>query len=122
MELTAKEGEKNFQLRKTIKELKKASIENDAAIWKRVAEDLDKPNRDRRAVNIYKIERNAKDGETIVVPGKVLGTGELNKDVKVAAYNFSSSAYRKVKEAGEALTLKELVDNNPEGEGVRILG
>ncbi len=114
--------EKNRHLKGVIQDLKQASIENGVNIWKRVAEDLEKPNRERRTVNVYKIERNAEEGETIVVPGKVLGTGDLSKNVTVAAYNFSNSAFRKIKEAGEVLTIRELLDENPEGEEVRILG
>ncbi|MFC1648459.1 50S ribosomal protein L18e [Nanoarchaeota archaeon] len=114
--------EKNPQMAKLVQELKKSSIEQGVGIWKRVAEDLEKPSRKRREVNIYLIDRIAKDGETLVVPGKVLGTGELGKKVKVAALNFSDSAYSKIKAKGEALTLLELMKKNPKGKDVRILG
>jgi large subunit ribosomal protein L18e len=113
---------KNPQLKELIDALKRASIENDVAVWKRLAEDLEKPSRARREVNVYKIDRHAEAGDVIVVPGKVLGTGQLTKDVTVAAYNFSGSAFEKIDDAGTALYLKDLVNDNPEGKDVRILG
>ena len=112
----------NPHMERLVRELKKASIDNGVGIWKRVAEDLEKSNRNRRIVNVYSIERNSKEGETVVVPGKVLGTGEISKKVTVAAYNFSDSAYKKIKENGEALSLMELVKKNPKGKDVRIIG
>mgnify|MGYP005838189623 CR=1 FL=1 len=113
---------KHAQLTQLVKELKKNSIENNVKIWKRVATDLEKPTRRRREVNIYSIDQNAEKNETIIVPGKVLGTGELSKKVVVAAFNFSESAYNKIKEKGEAITIQELVKRNPKGEKVRIIG
>ncbi|MFH1589111.1 MAG: 50S ribosomal protein L18e [archaeon] len=113
---------KHEQLTELIQELKKNSIENNVKIWKRVASDLEKPTRNARTVNIFKIEKYAKANETIIVPGKVLGTGELTKKVKVAAFNFSDSAFKKINEKGEVLTIKELLKINPKGKKVRILG
>lgn len=114
--------EKHIQLQELITELKKNSIANKVKIWKRLAVDLEKPTRIRREVNIYKIEQYAKPNETIVVPGKVLGTGELTKKVTVAAFNFSDSAYQKIKAKGQAISIPDLIKNNPKGKKVRILG
>ena len=79
---------KNEQLMELLQLLKKTAIENKVAVWKRVATDLEKPTRRKRLVNIYKIEKHAKDDETVVVPGKVLGTGDFTKKITVAAYSF----------------------------------
>jgi len=105
-----------------ISELKKNSIENKVPLWKRIATDLEKSSRKRRVVNIYKIDKYSKDGEIVIVPGKVLGTGELTKKVKVVAFNFSEEAYSKIKSNGEALSIPELLKTNPKGKKVRILG
>ena len=72
--------------------------------------------------NIYKIEKYAKDNEIVVVPGKVLGTGMLNKKVTVAAYNFSQEAYSKINAKGNAISIKNLVQKNPKGEKIRLMG
>lgn len=102
--------------------LKKTAIENKAPVWKRVASDLEKPTRRRRVVNVYKIEKYAKDNEIVVVPGKVLGTGDLNKKVTVAAFNFSDDAFKKIKEKGNAISIKELIEKNPQGKKIRLMG
>src|SRR4030042_2368878 len=114
-----KQVRKNEQLMELLQLLKKTAIENNAAIWKRVASDLEAPTRKRRLVNVYKLEKYAKDNETVVVPGKVLGTGELNKKIIVAAYTFSEQAVQKINEKGKTMSIKELVENNPKGNKVR---
>ena len=57
---------KNPTITALVQELKKASIEQDVALWKRIAEDLECPSRQRRNVNVFKIESLARDGETLV--------------------------------------------------------
>jgi large subunit ribosomal protein L18e len=109
---------KNEQLEKLIRDMK--AVKSD--FWTRIAHDLDKPTRDRRIVNVNKIDKVCKENETIIVPGKVLGTGDLNKKVNVCAYQFSEEAIRKIKEKGEALSIQELMTKNPSGKGVRIIG
>jgi len=112
---------KNQQLTELLQLLRKTAIENNAAVWRRVASDLEKPTRKKRIVNIYKIEKYAQDNEVVVVPGKVLGTGELTKKVTVAAYNFSDEAYKKIKERGNPLSIKELLEKNPQGKKIRLM-
>lgn len=113
---------KNDELKRLISELKKASIENKVKIWKRVAKDLEKPSRERRIVNVQSLSLHAKKGEIVIVPGKVLGSGELNEAIKVAALSFSEEAQRKISGKGEFMTIYDLVKNNPSGKKVRILG
>ena len=114
-------GPTNFQLQQLLLELENRALGN--RFWKRVLFDLKKSSRQRRTVNVYKIDRYARDGETVLVPGKVLSVGEINKPVAVAAVNFSAEAKRKIIEAkGKALSIKELLQSNPDGKKVRILG
>jgi len=92
-------------------------------VWKAAAKNLEKPSRQRRQVNIYKIDKHVQDGELALVPGKVLGVGELTKSVTVAAFAFSQEARNKIEASnGKILTIKELMKQNPKGKGVRILG
>jgi large subunit ribosomal protein L18e len=114
--------QKNEQLMELLQLLKKTAIENDVAIWKRVASDLEAPTRRRRVINVYKLDKFTKDNEIVVVPGKVLGTGELNKKITVAAYTFSEQALQKINAKGKALSIKELVEKNPKGSKIRIMG
>jgi len=109
----------NAELQQLIVELKKAKV----LLWKRIAADLSKPSRQRRVVNLTRIAQNAKEGEVIVVPGKVLSGGDITQKVNVAAYTFSDSAVEKIKKAnGSTMTIAELLKSNPTGKGIRILG
>lgn len=90
---------------------------------RRLLEELGKPNRRRRELNLGQLERVARPGEIIFVPGKVLGGGYIKKKLTVGAFSFSSKAYRQILEAGgEALTLKEFLSRYGSGSGVRLVG
>lgn len=95
--------------------------EQDAAVWSSVAENLGKVNRDRAEVNLSDIERVAEEGGTVVVPGKVLGSGYLNKEVTVAAFKASNSAKNQIQQNGEFMFIQDLVEENPEGENVQVI-
>lgn len=114
---------KNEKLESLIKELKKTSINEKVNIWKRIAKDLEKPSRIRRIVNLYNINLNAKENEIVIVPGKILATGDLNKKITIAAYEISKQAEEKIKLSGSKLiSIEELIQKNPKGNKVRILG
>jgi len=91
-------------------------------IWKRVAEELSRSRRQRAEVNLSKLDAYAEDGGTVLVPGKVLGTGVLSKKVTVAAFSFSDSAKKLIKDAGgKTVSIDGLCKANPEGRGVILL-
>jgi large subunit ribosomal protein L18e len=68
-------------------------------LWKRVRRLVAVPARRRASVNLYKIERYSKDGENIIVPGKVLSSGEIKHKVNITAIEFSAPALKSLKEA-----------------------
>ena len=114
-------GPTNYQLQLLLEELEPKI--HSSRFWKRIADDIKKPSRQRREVNLYTIEKNAQDNETIIVPGKVLSMGNLTKKVTIAALNFSSEAQRKIKDAqGKTMTIHELFRQNPDGKKIKILG
>ncbi len=115
--------DKNPLLRDAIISLHKASKDNKAPIWDAVARLLNKPSRRRHEVNLFLLERNLEKGQVAVVPGNVLGTGEITKKVTVAALRFSGEAEAKIKKAGGAtLSIEALIEKHPKGEKVRIIG
>lgn len=95
--------------------------QSDAPVYNSVAEHLGKVNRKRPEVNVSDVERVAEDGDTVLVPGKVLGTGRLTKEVDVAAFKASRGAREKIEENGDFMFIQDLVEENPEGENVRIV-
>lgn len=113
----------NEHLVSLIKELRTKAIKEKVNLWRRLADELSRSTRSRRIVNLIRIAQYAKPGETVVVPGKVLGLGELTQKVDVAAYQFSNSAIEKITQiGGNIITLEELMDKNPKGNKVRIIG
>ena len=111
-------GPSNPNLQSLIKDLKTLSITNKANIWKRVATELERPSRNRRKVNLHEIEKHSKDGETVLVPGKVLATGDLTKQVKVAAWAFSEQATVKIK---DSTSINQIMKDNPKGSKIRLI-
>ncbi len=100
---------------------KQASAEN-APIWKAVATDLKRANRKNKEVNVYHIDKYSDDDETILVPGKVLGEGNITHNVTVAAFKFSQEAINKINAAGgKCLKIDELMAENPKGSNVKII-
>jgi len=87
--------------------------------WKKVAEVLSRVKRKQIKLNLDEINKKAEEGDTIVVPGKVLGMGELDKKIKIAAFSFSESAREKLKK--DAVKIKEEIKKNAKAEGIKIL-
>ncbi len=108
--------------RALINALNKTSTKHDVGIWKRVAELLSRPARKRPTVNVGKIGRHTHDGDIVIVPGKVLGSGSLPHKVTVAALNASASARSVIVGAGGSLiSINELLSKEPKGKGVVII-
>ncbi|MDP6600043.1 MAG: 50S ribosomal protein L18e [Candidatus Woesearchaeota archaeon] len=116
-------GPTNPLLEKLIEELKKRSNEQSVNLWKRIALDLERPTRKRRVVNLSRINRHTKEDETIIVPGKILGTGMLNHKLTISAYQFSEQAKDKIEKANaKIIPLLELSKDKPDGKKIRIIG
>lgn len=115
-------GPTNTTLRKLIRDLRKLANQYKAPVWDYVADILERPSRSRVVVNVSKLERVSSDNEVIVVPGKLLGAGTISKKVVVAAFSFSPKAVEKVRNAGgQVMSIKDLINVNPRGSGVRVV-
>jgi len=85
-----------------------------------LAKKLSYPNSHYVSINIDRLN-NIKENRVIVV-GKVLGSGEINKKISIAALGFSESAKEKLKKAGcEMKTIKKEILNNPKLDKVEII-
>jgi large subunit ribosomal protein L18e len=90
--------------------------------WGKVAQRISGSSRNYSSVNLDEIERASKEGESVVVVGKVLGSGSITKKVRVCALGFSESAKEKIKSAkGETVLLADEIKKNPKAQGVNIL-
>jgi len=112
----------NPNLLSLIEGLRAEGYESNVPLWVSLSKRMSKPTRHQCEVNISKINRFTKEGDTIVVPGKVLGSGELDHKVTVAAFKFSDTARNKIDKVGETMSINELMEKNPKGSNVRIFG
>ena len=104
-------------------DLRKASVANDAPIWRKLAEYALKPSIARRDINVNRISQLTKENDTVVFPGKVLGTGNVSHKITLCSFSISNSAAAKVVEnGGKIISYLELIKQNPTGKGVVLLG
>jgi len=82
-----------------------------------LAKKLSIPRKLQAKMNLDQLN-NLKRNKIIVV-GKVLGKGEIEKKIEVAALSFSESAKEKLKKKGcEIKTIKQEIEKNPTMKGV----
>lgn len=93
-----------------------------AKSWNKIAQIVSGGRRSYPDINLSQIDKESSDGDILVIPGKVLGNGNLTKKVKICALYFSSSAFQKIKESKcEAIKLVDEIKKNPNAEGVKII-
>jgi large subunit ribosomal protein L18e len=113
----------NQSLIALISDLKDQSRSSGSALWRDVALRLETSRSNWAQPNLSRLSRHAKDEDMILVPGKLLGSGDIFGKANVAAFSVSSSARSKIGAAGgRVITIRELMKENPNGKGVRILG
>jgi len=105
------------------RDLKKASVKNDAPIWAKLAEYALKPSIARRDINLNRISQLTKENDTVVFPGKVLGTGNVPHKITLCSFSISNSAADKIiGNGGKLISYSDLIEQNPTGKGVVLLG
>ena len=113
----------NPELISLIRDLKKNSTKSQTELWRKLAEKLSSSKRSRTAVNISRLNRFTKKGETVVVPGKVLGSGKPDHPLTVAAFAFSDMAKSKIQSAkGNCISIRDLMKKNPTGKNIKLMG
>ena len=116
-------GPRKNETKKIVAELEKAGRKTKQKIWIAIAVALKKPRRNRPSINLWKLEKLAKKfkGNTLVVPGKVLGYGSLEEKTSVAALEFSEKAKKEIESKGKAMSLNELLKSNEKVENLVIV-
>lgn len=107
---------KNIELIETIIKLKKMK---DGVM---IANSLSSPRRKKIEMNLTKINEFSKEGDVIIIPGKVLSQGEIDKKIKIGAVSFSQKAREKIsKSKSTCLSIMEIIRENPQLKGVKVL-
>lgn len=98
----------------------KMAKENSA--WAHVAKVLSGSTRLYSSVNLSKIDEQTKEGDTVLIIGKVLSSGNLSKKVRIVSLSISESAKEKMKATkSEYATIMEEIKINPKYTGVKLI-
>jgi large subunit ribosomal protein L18e len=113
-------GPTNEMMSKLISDFEEQGRAKENKLFLRIAKELKKATRNRREVGLARINRNIKDGETIIVPGKILD-GKVDKKLEIFAWSSSKTAKeRVVKNGGNIYDISGLLKNVPKKS--RIMG
>ncbi len=111
----------NKLLRSAIVLLERKARSQKVGIWREAARHLASGTATWPEVNVGRLSRVG-DVSAVFVPGKVLGSGNLEKKLSVGAFSFSASARSKIEKAGgKTFTVEEFVKKYPEGSGVALV-
>jgi large subunit ribosomal protein L18e len=103
--------------------LRNAYKRSGSPIWKSIEKKFKSSRSNRSEVNVSKLDNITKEGDIVIVPGKVLGSGIINHKIILSSFSISVTAMKKVIDCGgEVITINELVEQYPDGKGVRIIG
>lgn len=92
-------------------------------IWKLIIKELSKSRSIRREVNVGRLASVTADNEVVIVPGKILGSGNINHKITVWSSGISVAAANKIITAGgKLIPLEQVIEKYPTGKGVRIIG
>lgn len=110
-------GPSNYYHRKLIRDLWKTHIK----IWRTISKKLSGPRKNRVKANLYRINKKTRKNDIIVIPGKVLGIGNLDHNLTIACLEYSKSAKKKIEASGSKLmSIEGLLEQNPKGTGVKV--
>lgn len=107
----AKFSEKNLKISAAIPAEARKSL-----FWRRVLELLSASSRKKGGVNVGRLATYSKEGATVVVPDKVLGSGAIKHRLTVAAVSFSAGAKKAIEAAGgKAISIAEAAKKSATG-------
>ena len=91
--------------------------------WNEVAELLSGPRRKRMNINLTDLNGiEASDKDILVIPGKILSEGQVDKKLKIVAIGFSERAKEKLLKSGCKLsTILDEIKSNPTGKDIKVL-
>ena len=82
----------NPRLIKLVENLRSKGYKDSVNLWVDISKRLCRSTRKMPEVNLWKLDMHTKDGDVVVVPGKVLGDGNLGHKITVSALKFSKKA------------------------------
>ncbi len=108
---------------KTVGALEKAAHGNEAPIWSKIIKMARGSISADRVVNIKKIAEHTNEGDSVIVPGKVLGVGDIPHKITLYSFSISEPAAKIITKAGGSVKpVEDAVKNHPTGKGLIMLG
>ena len=90
--------------------------------WLPIAKKIANSTRDYASVNLSDIDKKTTPGDTVLIIGKVLASGELTKKVRICSLGISKSALDKLKKTkSEYASISQEIKGNPKAEGIKII-
>lgn len=92
------------------------------AYWSKITKILSSSTRNYSSVNLTEIDKQTTPGDTVVIPGKVLSSGNLTKKVRICALSISPNAKDKLKESkSEYVLILDEMKKNAKAEGIKLI-
>ncbi len=101
--------------RKIAELLRREGKKKNKPIYIRLSEELLKPRRNKKAINLWKLSKLAEKfpNKWLITPRKVLGFGNIKNKIKVIGFEFSKNAEEKLRKTKcEFMTLEEILEKN----------
>jgi large subunit ribosomal protein L18e len=90
--------------------------------WIRIVQFISAGKKNYSSINLRELDNKTTPGDTVLVLGKILSSGNLTKKIKIVALSISKGAREKLKETkSEFVHVKDEIIKNPKGEGIKII-
>jgi len=90
--------------------------------WLKIAKLIASPRRKYSEVNLSEINKLTTAGDTVIIVGKVLSSGDLTKKVRICSFNSSAKVVDKIKASkSELVSILDEIKKNPKGEGLKLI-
>ena len=111
---------KNLQTQKLIENLYKLSKDKKKEIYAIVAKILESSTRRQVSKNLFNLQKMSyiADGDIVVIPGKLLGSWNLEKKIIIYTLNASESAKKKFK---NIKSLKDFCKDNIDYKKLKLI-
>ena len=78
-----------------------------------IVENLEISARERKGVNLYKLNKYTNENDNVIVPRKVLSIGKIDHKINIAALEYSASAEKALRESGcNIMDIKEMINKD----------
>ncbi len=107
----------------TLTLLRQAGKRSERRVWRDMSNRLESHKSQMSNVNISKVSKLTKEGDVVIIPGKVLGSGIIDHKIHIGAFSFSGVAVEKIRRAdGEPLSIRAFLQKYINHKGLIILG